>query len=219
MRLQRSLLLALAPIAASAAVGVWAYRMLPAGAQIATHFNAHGDPNGFMAKGAGLAVIPIIGLIVVSILALAPQWTRGSEALARSGGAWGIVLIGIGAMFLVAEAAIAVHALDASFDVVRWLFLAIGVLMVVIGAVLGRIPPNGLVGVRTRWTLADEGVWARTHRFTGRLMTLGGVALAAVASAGADHTDLLVALAICMIAPAVAGVAYSRAISDRPAGG
>jgi uncharacterized membrane protein len=218
MGLRRPLLMALVLIAASATVGLWAFRMLPAGAEVATHFNVRGEPNGFMGKAVGLAILPIVGLVVVSILAAAPRWTRGGEALLSAGGAYGIVLIGVAAMFLVAEAAIAMHALDPSFDVVRWVFLAVGVLMVVIGAVLGRIPPNRLVGVRTRWTYADEGVWRRTHRFTGRLMTIAGVALAAVASIGADHTDLVVALVICIVAPTLAGVLYSRTISGRPVG-
>jgi uncharacterized membrane protein len=75
------------------------------------------------------------------------------------------------------------------------------------------------VGVRTPWTLADEGVWNRTHRFTGRLMTLAGVALAAVATLAADHTDLFVALLVCVLGPGLAGVIYSRAIARNEAGG
>jgi uncharacterized membrane protein len=219
MRLQRSLLLALVLIAAAAAVGAWAYRMLPAGAEIAVHFNAQGQANGLAPKWLGLALMPVIGLVVVALLALAPRWGRSGEALGRPGSAYGVVLIGVAAMFLVGEAAIAMHALDPAFDVLRWLFLAVGVLIVVIGAVLGRIPPNGLVGIRTPWTLADESVWNRTHRFTGRLMTLAGVALAAVATLGADHVDLFVALIVCVVAPGVGGAVYSRAIAGKTTGG
>jgi uncharacterized membrane protein len=218
MRLQRSLLLALVLIAASGAVGVWAWRMLPAGAEIATHFSIGGEPNGFMSKGPGLAVAPIAGFFVVLLLVVAPRWTRGGEALVRSG-VYGILLIGVAAMFLVAEAGLAMHALAPSFDVMRWIFVALGILFVLVGAVLGRIPPNGLAGVRTPWTLADADVWARTHRFTGRLLTLGGVALAAVATLGADHVDLVVALVVCILGPALAGVIYSRAIAKPAAGG
>jgi len=205
MRRQRSLVLALVLIAASAAVGAWAYRMLP--------------PSAFAPAWPGLFVTPVIGLVVVVLLAQAPRLSRNPAALTQPTGAFGIVMIGVAAMFLVAEAAIAMRALDPSFDVVRWLFLAIGILFVVIGAVLGRIPPNRLVGVRTPWALADERVWLRTHRFTGRLMALAGVALAAVASLGADHTDLLVALIVCAVGPGVAGAAYSRAIAGKAAGG
>lgn len=216
MRLQRSVVLALVLIAASAVVAVWAYMTLPAGAEVVVHFDGRGQPNALAPKGWGLAAIPVVGLISVLALALAPRWTRGGAALARSS-AYGFLLIGVAAMFLVAEAAIAMHALDPAFDVARWLFLAIGILFVLIGAVLGRLPPNGIAGIRTPWTLADERVWRRTHFFTGRLMALGGVALAAVASLGADHTDLLVALLVCLGAPALAGVIYSRMIAGRAA--
>ena len=116
MRLQRSLVLALVLIAASATVGAWAYRMLPAGADIAVHFNARGQPNAFAPAWRGLAVIPVVGLVVVLLLALAPRWTRGGgDALARSS-AYGFVLIGIAAMFLVGEAAIAIVGVDEASD-------------------------------------------------------------------------------------------------------
>ncbi|HWF78677.1 MAG TPA: DUF1648 domain-containing protein, partial [Caulobacteraceae bacterium] len=129
MRLPRSLLLALVLIAAAAAVGVWAYRILPAGAQVAVHFGAHGVADGFMPKARALAVLPIVGLFVVMLLALTPRFLGGGQQVARAGGAFGFVLIGVAAMFLVGEAAIAVHSLDPAFDVVRWLFVAIGILL------------------------------------------------------------------------------------------
>ena len=122
------------------------------------------------------------------------------------------VMIGVAAMFLVGEAAIAMRAMDPNFDVLRWVFLAIGILFVVAGAVMGRIRQNPVFGVRTRWTLQDKQVWERTQRFTGRLMVLGGVALAAVTFMGADHSDLIFALLACVGVPAIAGVIYSRAI-------
>lgn len=205
MRPQRSLLLALVLIAASAAVGVWAWRMLPAA--------------GFAPGWPGLAVLPVVGFVVVVLLALAPRWLGGGEALARSGGAFGILLIGVAAMFLVAEAAIAMRGLDPTFDAIRWLFVAVGILFVLVGAVLGRIAPNPIVGIRTPWALADESVWRRTHHFTGRLLALGGVALAAVASLSPDRTDLVVVLVICILGPLLAGVVYSRAIAGPKDGG
>ena len=83
------------------------------------------------------------------------------------------------------------------------------ILLVLVGAVLGRVPPNSLVGIRTPWALADAQVWRRTHYLTGRLMALAGVALAGLASLGADQRDLLVALAACLAV--VAASMYRRA--------
>ncbi len=34
---------------------------------------------------------------------------------------------------------------------------------------------NWLMGIRTPWTLSDERVWDKTHRFAGPLFMLGGL--------------------------------------------
>jgi uncharacterized membrane protein len=212
MNLQRPLLLAAVLIAATAAVGVWAYATLPVGATIPVHFNAHGDPDGFMAKAPGLMLMPLIGAAVILALAFAPRDRGRGAGLAESAAAYGVVLIGVAAMFLVSEAAIAMRAMDPDFDVIRWLFLAIGILFVVTGNLLGKIRHNPLFGIRTPWTLKDKRVWDKTHRFTGRLMVLAGVALAAVAFLGGDHGDLIFVLIACAAGPPIAGAIYSRAI-------
>ncbi len=210
MKLGRPLLLAAVLIAAAAAVGLWAWRLLPATATIAVHFNPEGEPDGFLPKAVGLALAPALGAATLLALAFAPRVVRDKGGLAAASGAYGVALIGVAAMVLVAQAAIAVRAMDPSFDVIRWVFLAIGILFAVLGNLLGKIGPNRLIGIRTRWTLGDRRVWDRTHRFTGRLMLLAGVALAAIAWLGADHTDLFVALLACAAVPAVAGVVYAR---------
>jgi uncharacterized membrane protein len=219
MNLRRPFLLACVLIAAAAAVGVWADHILAAGASIAVHFNVHGDADGFMPKALGLALTPAIGAAAILLLALLPRLVANRTGLAESAGAYSIAMIGVAAMFLVCEAAIAMRAMDPDFDVIRWIFLAAGVLFVVIGALMGRIQPNRLMGIRTPWTLKDKRVWDRTHRFTGRLMVLGGVALGAVAFLGADHGELIFALLACVGGPAIAGVIYSRAIYRQGAKG
>jgi uncharacterized membrane protein len=217
MNLQRPLMLAGVVLAAAAAVGVWAFRILPPGATIPVHFSPHGDPDGFMPKGVGLALMPAIGVLVTAILAYAPRLTPDRSGLEQSTGVYGVLLIGVAAMFLVAEAAVAMRAMDPDFDVIRWLFLAIGILFVLVGNVLGKLRHNFLLGIRTPWTLKDKRVWDRTHRFTGRLMVMAGLVLAAVAAAGVAHDLLIWVLIACAAAPGVAGFAYSRAIGSQSA--
>lgn len=212
MNLQRPLILSGVLLAATAIVGVWAYWLLPAGAAIPVHFSAHGDPDGFMAKGPGLALMPAIGAFVILILALAPRLAPNRAGLDQTAEVYGMVLIGVAAMFLVGQGAVAMRAMDPAFDVIRWLFLAIGVLFVLLGNLLGKLRHNFLFGIRTPWTLKDKRVWDRTHRFTGRLMVLAGVLLAGVAAFGVGHDLLIGLLILCAAAPGIAGYIYSRAI-------
>ena len=218
MNRQRPLPIALALILAAVVVGVWAYLKLPAGAVIPVHFSPHGDPDGFMPKAPGLALMPCIGAVVVLVLAFATRLAPNRKGLDASAEALGVVLIGVAAIFLVSEAAVVARAMDPNFDLIRWLVLAIGVLFVVVGNFLGKVRHNYLIGVRTPWTLRDERVWDKTHRFTGRLMVLGGVVLAASAVLAPGHGVLIGVLVLAAAGPGVAGVVYSRLIYVKPAG-
>lgn len=53
----------------------------------------------------------------------------------------------------------------------------IGILLVVLGNALPRLRPNSAMGVRTRWTLRDEGVWRKTHRAGGYILVVFGLTL------------------------------------------
>ena len=167
MKLSRSYIAAFALVAATAAVAVAAVWRLPAGATIAVHYNTLGRATGAAPAGHVLAVIPAVSALVIALLALASGLPLYRERLARSRGPFGILLVGVAAVLFTAEASIAAKALDPAFDVLRTVFLAVAILLVVVGNFLGKLRQNRLFGVRTPWTLGDERVWDKTHRFTG----------------------------------------------------
>lgn len=53
---------------------------------------------------------------------------------------------------------------------VLWLILGL------VGSVLGKVAPNGMVGVRTPWTYASRLSWDKTNRLAGRLFLGAGLA-------------------------------------------
>jgi immunity protein, SdpI family len=55
----------------------------------------------------------------------------------------------------------------------------VGILLAVIGNVLPRLRPNSAMGIRTRWTLADETVWRKTHLAAGYVLIVFGLTLIA----------------------------------------
>jgi uncharacterized membrane protein len=55
----------------------------------------------------------------------------------------------------------------------------VGLVLVVAGNVLPRLRPNYAIGIRTRWTLADESVWMKTHRAGGYVLVVFGLVLIA----------------------------------------
>lgn len=53
----------------------------------------------------------------------------------------------------------------------------IGVLILCMGNMMPRIKQNYFIGIKTPWVLADERVWNKTHRISGRLWFGGGIFL------------------------------------------
>lgn len=88
------------------------------------------------------------------------------------------------------------------------LFGFFGVLFIGLGNYLPRIKPNFTFGIRTPWTLASEEVWRRTHRASGPVFVIAGMAtlVAALFSSVAPTITFWVMLVSILGATAFAGV-------------
>ncbi|TFW22382.1 SdpI family protein [Massilia arenosa] len=95
-----------------------------------------------------------------------------------------------------------------------------GILFIGIGNVMGKLRWNYTVGVRTPWTIANERVWDKTHRFTGRLWVAAGLLMLAapwVPMLGSHQPAMIIAAAaICVIVPVVRSYLLWR-VEARPA--
>ncbi len=78
--------------------------------------------------------------------------------------------------------------------------IGLGLLFVVLGNYLPKIPRNWFIGIRVPWTIASEEVWKRTHRLGGWLFVIGGCVMMALSAAGLSPVvAMLVPLAPIMI--------------------
>ena len=84
-----------------------------------------------------------------------------------------------------------------------------GGFLIVAGNVLGKIRWNHTLGIRTPWTLGDERVWDKTHRFGGWAFVAGGVLLLG-ATFALPPSIPPVAVAV----PVVAGVASATILKS-----
>lgn len=65
---------------------------------------------------------------------------------------------------------------QSGFDFMKLLSILLSMAWIIIGNYLPKCKQNALIGIRTKWTLADEAVWFKTHRFGGRLVFITGIA-------------------------------------------
>lgn len=89
----------------------------------------------------------------------------------------------------------------------------IGLLFIGLGNYMPRVKPNYTFGIRTPWTIADEEVWRRTHRMSGPLFIVAGIAtlIAALVALSAPAVSIAIMFAAILGVTAIAGI-YSYVI-------
>jgi uncharacterized membrane protein len=174
---------ALLLVGAMAVAGLWAWLQLPPGARVPIHFNARGEADGWSGPAFGLSFMPMVACGTLLLTWVLPQIDPRGKNLKRSGGAYGLIQFAVVGLFCVLQAVIVGAALGHPMQVVTLLDIALGVMLMAMGNVMGKLRWNMMVGVRTPWTIADERVWDQTHRFAGKIFVLGGLLLVAAAFA------------------------------------
>lgn len=87
--------------------------------------------------------------------------------------------------------------------------------MAVIGNFLPKCKLNSVIGLRTKWSTANEDVWFKCQRFGGVLFVVCGI-LMAVVSAAIENTPLLIATNIFISIVIISGsLAGSKIIYDK----
>lgn len=186
-------------------------RMIP------IHWGASGEANGFAPASIGVYLLPVAALFVTLILAVVPPIMPKRGRLERSWSAYETLWLATLAFFVVMHGAMLGVALGYQVPMVRVIVVAVGLLLAVIGNLLGKVRYNYVFGIRTPWTLANERVWDRTHRFAGWLMVLGGgiCALAGLVTPRGAEPGLIWLVIPCAIVPALAATVYSVLDSRR----
>jgi len=89
---------------------------------------------------------------------------------------------------------------------------------------IGRLPPNHFVGIRTRFTRQNEQNWYEAHREAGSILILGSVAVVAgglalfpFALAGSLPETFAIAAVVAMVAILLASAVAAWLIGTRRA--
>ncbi len=195
------------------AIAVWGHFHLPDG-PMATHFGLNGAPDGYQPRDVGLSVMPILTLIInVVLLWILPAFLK--QSLGRSAAAYGAILLAVLAFLTILQGALVLNAMGRSIDMSQVAVLGLGFLLIIIGNFLPKLRRNHVAGIRVPWTLNDERVWDRTHRFAGGLVMLGGAATIAGAFLLQPEWRGGVAIASAVL-PMLLAVIYSAVIARQP---
>ena len=145
--------------------------------------------------------MPLIMAALLALLAILPAISPKGFDMASFGPTYSGLSASVTAFLFVLHALALGAALD-RIDMDRGLGIAFGGFFLVMGNWMPKIRRNFFMGIRTPWTLADEEVWAVTHRFGGRTMVGGGLLMVIAAVAGAPMWATIGILLVSALAPA-----------------
>lgn len=147
------------------------YNQLPE--TMATSFDFNNHANGFSSKPMVLFGIPMI-LVLVYILAYFftsqdPKRSNQNEKVVA------FVLVIIPILNLIVSGMIISVNLGNKVDIGLIINIFIGILFTGLGNYMPKIKRNYTIGIRLPWTLDNDYIWDKTHRFAGYIWSIGGI--------------------------------------------
>jgi uncharacterized membrane protein len=147
------------------------YPRLPA--IIPTHWDTNGEINGWSGRWF-VWVLPLALAMLWAMIRWLPTIDPRGANYARFAGAFEGIFILLMLFIFGLHMVILGAALGRNVSVERLAPGGLGLLLIGLGILLPRARPNWFVGIRTPWTLSNDRVWERTHRFGGQLFIVAG---------------------------------------------
>jgi len=197
-------------VLASVATGLFFYPQLPP--VVASHWDAGGNVNGYMAKGWAVAMFPIIIAIMFVIFLIIPRVDPKRENIAKFRNYFDYLIIAISFLFYYFFLLFLFWNLGVPFNFTAAIIPAFSFLFWFIGMILPHTEPNWFIGIRTPWTISSDAVWKKTHEAGGRwfkisaLVSLLGIVLPSIA---------IWLMLVPIIATSIGVVVYSYVLYER----
>ena len=185
------------------------------GDRIPIHWNIRGEADGWVPKDQTFVAFYLLPVIIAATVALGmfalPWLSPRNFAVDTFRRTYDYIFFLIAALFVFLNTMVLWSQFRGSTAMDRWLLAGIFLFFAAIGNVMGKVKRNFWMGVRTPWTLADPGVWDRTHRVTAWVFVAVGLAGAVMAAAGVHFAVCFVVLIVGALSPIVYSlVLYKR---------
>lgn len=154
------------------------YLYLPVQTQIVSHWNASGEPDGYMNKFWGIFTLPIMMLVMSVLYFLVPKLDPLKSNLELFRKQYDRFWIFMFLFFMYIYGLQMAWNLGLRFDFALAMVPAMLAVWYFAGDLIENSKRNWFVGIKTPWTLSSDFVWEKTHKFGGKLFKISAVVLA-----------------------------------------
>ncbi|MBR2431563.1 MAG: SdpI family protein [Clostridia bacterium] len=151
-------------------LGFFGSNLLPE--TIATHWGVNGTADGFMSSSLAFIILPAILLAIHWIcMIISAAIDKNSEQNRK---VMEITFWIIPVISLISCGTIFAAALGYTTKLHIFVLAIIAVAFIVIGNYMPKTTRNRTMGIKIRWTLANDENWNATHRFSGKVFVIAG---------------------------------------------
>ena len=194
---------------AAFAASVMLYPRLPA--EIPIHWNIHGQVDNQGSKTWAAFLAPCLMVFMIVLFRFLPWLSpRRFEVSDTGKPTYLYVMVVLLVLLAYLHGLTLAAALGRIPDVGRALVAGLCLIFALLGNVLGKIPRNMYIGVRTPWTIASERVWYATHRLAAKLLVAAGIAGVVMVLAFGWFSAAFVVLMASLLVPVVYSLVYYK---------
>lgn len=154
--------------------GVVLWKQLPD--QMASHWNANDEVNGYISKTWGVFLMPLVTLGMLALFLIVPSIDPLKANIAKFRESFNLFIVLIIAFMLYIHGLTLAWSLGfTNFRMSTAMLPFMGVLFIAVGFMLRKAKRNFFIGIRTPWTLSSDSVWDKTHQLGSILFMASGV--------------------------------------------
>lgn len=148
-------------------VSIYFYPQMPD--QIASHWDATGQVNGYMPKFLGMFLMPVIVVGLAALFLIIPKIDPLKKNIKKFMNHYEGFIIVILTFMLFIHVLTILWNIGIQFDMTTMVMIPMAILFYYLGMIMPHLKKNWFIGIRTPWTLSNEKVWKKTHELSGKL--------------------------------------------------
>ena len=179
-------------------------------AKIPSHWNFRGEIDGYSSKWTAILLFPGINTLMFMIMLILPiisvRYRKTPERFSHMVPIITNIVIFFFATIHIYTLLIGAELVSATGS---FIFYALGLMFILLGNILPKMPSSFFIGIRTPWTLSSEYVWRKTHKVGGICFVLSGLLMIFVPAIWGNNATAMIIMSVLFMALLLYSVLYS----------
>lgn len=188
------------------------YKSLPQ--QIPVHWNIKGEVDNYLRKNPfSASLMPLLALGLWILFLILPNIDPKKDKYEKFEDVYQIIKNSIILILGLMHIILILNSTGHHLPVEKFVPGSVSILFIILGNFMGKIRQNYFVGIKLPWTIDNEEVWNKTHRFSGRIWVICGIV--ALISVFFNPTITATVFSVCLILMIIFPLVYSYSIHQK----